>query len=94
MTYEECRADAQAIGYALSRLVEKRHTPIMLFIEKSCACLKGMLGILYSGNIYVPMDTKTPIERLELIAQTLESNVVLTTREAAKTLGKIGFGGG
>ena len=47
------------------------HSPVILFMDKSCRCVISMLGVLYSGNFYVPMDVKTPIERLNSILETM-----------------------
>lgn len=94
VTYGQCRALAMRFGYALHReLGGARKRPIVLFIEKSCRCVVSMLGVLYSGNFYVPMDVKTPLERLNSILHTMGDAVVVTTEKDAAALGKTGYGG-
>lgn len=94
VTYGQCRAQAMHFGYALYRELDgARRRPIVLFMDKSCRCVVSMLGALYSGSFYVPMDVKTPLERLKSILHTMEDAVVVTTEKDAATLRKIGYEG-
>lgn len=45
-----------------------------------------MFGVLYSGNFYTVIDTKSPIARIKLILDTLEPIAVITDQ---KNLGKV-----
>ena len=66
-TYNQLYEQSQILGYALLDKTERAfQKPITLFMDKGGVCLAAMLGTLYSGNIYVPMDITTPIERLLL----------------------------
>lgn len=92
MTYEQLLQKAKLLGYALQcRLEGRRKKPVILFMEKSCKCLATMLGVLYSGNIYVPVDMKTPMERLNSISGTLESEYMITTGDEKEALDKMGY---
>ena len=94
VTYSQCRTQAMYFGYALHmELCGARKRPIVLFIDKSCRCVISMLGALYSGNFYVPMDVKTPLERLESILHTMEDAVILTTEKDMASLRKTGYVG-
>lgn len=94
VTYGQCKAQAMRFGYAMHReLGGVRKRPIVLFIDKSCRCVVSMLGVLYSGNFYVPMDVKTPLERLEAILHTMENAVVVTTEKDVASLRKTGYEG-
>ena len=94
ITYSELRDTAQRIGCRLHAAVPKRGTPVVCFMDKGCRCFSAMLGSLYAGSPYVPMDLKTPIDRLELILQTLVDYVVIADEKGRATLEKIGFTGG
>ena len=76
-TYEEIVENSKKIGTALSK---KRieHKPIAIFIDKTVNCLEAMFGVLYGGGFYTIIDTKSPIERINLILNTLEPVVVIT----------------
>ena len=39
--------------------------PIGVFLPKSINALVAFMGILYSGNIYMPLDVKKPTERIK-----------------------------
>lgn len=94
VTYGQCKAEAMHFGYALHRELDgARKRPIVLFMDKSCRCVVSMLGVLYSGNFYVPMDVKTPLTRLSSILQTMENAVVVTTEKDAAGLRKSGYEG-
>ena len=94
LTYRELEMQAEIIGYSLYKCLHgETQKPIILFMEKSCKCFAAMLGILYSGNIYVPMDVKTPIDRIESILEVIESRVILASLEDYQTLSKIGYSG-
>lgn len=94
MSYSRLREDAMRLGYTLYRETGgQRNVPIVIFIDKGCECLAAMLGVLYSGNCYVPMDIKTPIERLRSILATLGTNQLLTTVREKEKLEKAGYDG-
>lgn len=87
LTYRELVVRARNVGYSLSqKLGGKRNIPVGIFIDKGCDCLTAIFGILYSGNCYVPMDVKTPGERLKSILQTMDSDVLLVTEQTAEKL--------
>lgn len=61
------------IGVGIGLMTE--HTPEMVI---------GMLGILKSGNYFVPIDVKDSDQRLDIILSDANINVVCTTEELAK----------
>lgn len=94
VTYGQCRDRAMAFGYALHReLAGARQKPVVLFMDKGYRCVTAMIGALYSGNFYVPMDVKTPIDRLSSILDTLGNGVMVTTKGELERLRKMGYEG-
>lgn len=94
ITYGSLQMQAKIVGYALHLVLQGAvQKPVLLFMEKSCRCVTAMMGILYSGNIYVPMDVKTPLKRMQSILCTLESDCILTSAEDALYLRKVGYQG-
>lgn len=92
LSYSELQNKARIFGYNLSKMIDgKRNCPIVIFIDKGCECLTAIWGVLYSGNCYVPMDIKTPGDRLESILNTLESYIIICTDETEKMLKKTGY---
>ena len=94
-TYSQLLQNAREFGYALHKEMQGiRNKPIMLFMDKSAKCVAAMLGTLYSGNFYVPMDIKTPIDRLESIFSTLGDTRIVTTAAEVDSLRRTGYVGG
>lgn len=94
ITYEELYQLSVQMGFSLTqKLNGKMHRPILIYMDKSIECIVSMLGCLYSGNSYVPLDVKTPLERMNLIKETVESDYVITTIKEGKKLQDINFEG-
>ena len=94
VTYAQFRDRAMAFGYALHRELDgARQRPVALFMDKSCRCAAAMVGVLYSGNFYVMLDTKTPIDRLLSTLETMENAAVVTTAKELPALRKTGYEG-
>ncbi len=96
LSYAALNASAVQIGNALTALSDKqnpRQESIVIFIDKSINCLKTMLGTLYSGNFYVVMDVKTPINRFQSIIDTLGNKILVTDSEHVEIVRKFGYEG-
>lgn len=76
LTYGMLLARAQEIGSGLTRVIQPR-TPVLILMEKSPACMAAMLGVVYAGGFYTPVDPSMPQKRLELIAGTLQPACIL-----------------
>ena len=77
-TYGQLQNMAMRIASALYTKISGRveRYPIIIFIDKGAKCLAAILGVLYSGNAYVPVDIKTPKDRLSNIIQTLGGSAI------------------
>ncbi|MCR5502330.1 MAG: amino acid adenylation domain-containing protein [Lachnospiraceae bacterium] len=94
ITYRELFEKSKAFGSALSiRLQGKTRVPVCIFIDKGIECLIAMLGTVYSGNFYIPLDVKTPVGRLKSILDTLDSDQVICTERERASLTKQGYTG-
>lgn len=82
-TYSQLYEKAVLIGYGISKATNMRNTPIIVYFDKGCKCLASMLGVLYSGNCYVPVDTKTPSDRMKSICDTIGEEVLIISSEDA-----------
>ena len=96
-TYMELLSRAKAIGTKLIEALGDNNAPVTLFMDKSPECLAAMLGILYSGRAYVPMDTKTPLDRLNTIMETIAlgsaESSIFTSEKDKRFLDRIGYEG-
>lgn len=80
ITYEEFCINSKKIGSGLAKIHET-NKPIAIFIDKSVECLEAMMAILYSGNFYTVLDTKSPLDRINTILETLNPVAIVTTNK-------------
>ncbi len=83
VTYKEFVENSKRIGTCISK-EQSTNKPIAIFIDKNVSCLEGMFGVLYSGNFYTVLDTKSPKERIDLILNTLDPVAIITDNKNAK----------
>lgn len=77
MTYEELIFQSKTIGSYLKK-IKTKNEPIAVLLDKTPQCVAAFLGVAYSGNFYVVLDTQTPAERLNRILETLHPRAILT----------------
>ena len=66
VTYAELLERAQSIGSALSKTGTK-NKPIAVYFDKCVNTISAMLGVVYSGNFYVVIDSEMPPARINKI---------------------------
>ncbi|NLN86099.1 MAG: amino acid adenylation domain-containing protein [Syntrophomonadaceae bacterium] len=81
LTFWELFNCAQKISQVIKQTADVICKPIGVFLPKSADSIVAFLGILYSGNIYVPMDTKAPAARVRGIVENLENPIIVTSLE-------------
>ena len=89
LTYGELLDASRRIGTALA-VLSKHNSPIAIYFDKSVRTVAAMLGVVYSGNFYVVVDSEMPAERIGKIFETLKPAAIITDNahlEAAETLG-------
>lgn len=52
--------------------------PVAVYLSKSTESIISDVGITYSGNIYMNLDVKTPIERIRNIINLIQPGIVIT----------------
>lgn len=92
VTYEEFTQNAKKIGSGISN-IEKINQPIAIFLDKSVGCLETMMGVLYSGNFYTVLDTKSPLERISSILSTLNPIAIISDNKNKAKLANLDFKG-
>ena len=68
-------------------------TPIAVFIPKSSSAVISFVGVFKSGNFYVPLDTKSPMDRISKILDTLNTACIITDAEHKNRLIQLGYKG-
>lgn len=86
MTFEQLNTASKKVGYNLHVTYQSMGRPVAVMLPKSIDSLVALLGILYSGNFYVPLDEQLPSRRLNSIIENLQPMAVVTTPEYETTL--------
>jgi len=71
----------QQYAYSVANKITQFHltnAPVAVYMPKSNDMVVSFAAINYSGNFYVPIDTKSPDIRIQNIFNTLESKLILT----------------
>ncbi len=86
LTFGELDRYARELG----QIIHKRYTeikrPIAVYLPKSEESLIAFIGVLYSGNAYVPLDVHSPIVRTKSILEDLELPVIITSQQYHDTI--------
>jgi len=81
ITYRELTRQAKGIGSFLSSALHgSGNKPVAVVIDRNIESLIAFLGVVYSGNFYVPVDAQMPHGRVERIFTTLQPAAVVALR--------------
>lgn len=83
LTWEELTVMAKRIGSGISRRIAPGN-PVPVMMEKSPLMLAAMLGTVYAGCFYVPVNPDNPPERLDKIFHTLNPGILVADRNMQK----------
>ena len=95
LTFAQWKQQAESIGTAIAQATNSIiRRAVLVFVDRRIEGLVGAMGVVESGNFYVPIDCKMPFERVRLIAEVCNPIAVVATTEAdLKTLDQIEFAG-
>ena len=82
LTYNEYITRAKTIGTYLLKngLSEYSNKPVAVIIDRNIRSIVAFMGVVYTGNFYVPIDNSLPAERIKLIYDTLNPVAVIDAR--------------
>lgn len=95
VTFSQWFDYSRRIGSAIiERSQGVRRRPIMVFVDRRVEPLVSFFGVVASGNFYVPIDCKMPVERLRHIINVLQplAAISITDRDEA-LLDQVGYKG-
>lgn len=85
LTFQEYVDTAKIIGSFLT--INASHTysrPVVVMVDRNLEPLVAFMGVVYSGNFYVPVDNRTPPERLRNILEVLDPIAIIGFTENEK----------
>ncbi len=77
VTYAELLDQAKRVGSAAAQLAAPKQPIAVLMDTRDTRCVIALLGVLYAGCFFVPLDADMPAERLQLILGQLEPALLL-----------------
>lgn len=77
ITFSQLWQNAVSIASVLQSIVDSRQ-PIGVYIPKGCKMVTSFAATNMAADFYVPLDTKSPAQRVASILSTLEAKVVIT----------------
>lgn len=85
---------AKGIGTVIAQGSKAVRKPVLVFVDRKIEGLVGFMGVVESGNFYVPIDCKMPDNRVKLIHDVLNPIAAITvTSKDEAILDAIGFQG-
>jgi len=91
ISFGDFRKKSLTIAHHLIGLHVSPNSPVAVYLPKSLESLLCYTGILYSGNFYVPLDVKSPPDRLRNILDSLEAELIITNSKFRKVLMDLGY---
>ena len=77
MTYPALMDAARRIGTGIAAHAALRQPVAVVMTDRSVRCVAGMLGVVYAGCPYSPLDAAMPTERLQVILEQLQPGAIL-----------------
>ena len=84
LSFADMDLKARALGTFISRATDRTNRPVAILSERTAGTLAAFMGVLYSGNYYVPIDSSMPVERIRNIIDRLDPLLLLYCEENRK----------
>lgn len=86
INFSQLRKKAHILADDLYDFNIRSNVPVAIYLPKSTDAITAILGILYSGNIYAPLDTENPANRIKAILDNLQPGCIITDTTHMKRL--------
>ncbi|KAF2501672.1 putative non-ribosomal peptide synthetase SirP/GliP2 [Lophium mytilinum] len=85
MTYSELDRTANSLAHYIAQIVQPGEA-VALVSDGSLNWLIGVISIIKCGAIYVPLDTKLPPQRMEIITKTSDAKLCIVPSQEYESL--------
>lgn len=85
LTFAQLLSMAHSLGTYIMKKTVRRRAPIIVMTDRTAVSIAAFMGVLCSGNFYVPMDNKMPMTRMISIAEQLKPAAVVFAEKDRKT---------
>ncbi len=91
-TFGDVYSAARSIGtFIAHKNTSGGRIPVVVFMPKKVQTVIAFLGVAYSGNFYVPMDSEMPSSRIELIFKKLSGFIIIADKSVSGIIEKMGY---
>lgn len=91
-TFEMLEDTAKRIGTKISEAVSTNN-PVVVYMDRRAYDIVTFMGVVYAGCFYVPIDAHMPIDRINLILNTLKPGVLIYDEVTSKNLENLEYSG-
>ncbi len=78
ITFYSLQQKAQQLAVNIIRFMAgEQNRPVAIYMEKGVDAIVAIMGVIYSGNFYIPLDIHSPKERTNKIVNTLQPSLIL-----------------
>ena len=78
ITYKDLNEKSNQLAHHIKEIGIDNNKVIALCVDRSIEMLVGILGILKSGNIYLPLDSSYPLDRIDFILEDSQATLLIT----------------
>lgn len=89
VTFLEAETIGKRIGSYLARNVQGKSKPIAVFVGRDVESVLMFLGVVYSGNFYIPLNPALPEQRLKIMLESVDLKVILGKDECAQMANRL-----
>ena len=86
LSYSQFRDKSMQVGSALKQFGLHKDPVVILMDARHVPNLIATMGILYAGCFYIPLDPASPVERLQIIFEKLEPQLIIYDDKAKVAL--------
>jgi len=89
LTFSALHDAARRFGIAVAACTQPRQPVAVVMNDRSVTCVAALLGVLYAGCPYAPLDAAMPPERLQLILDQLQPAAILCDESTQAAVGRV-----
>jgi len=91
ITFSELNIASDKIALAINSKNDSLRMPVAVFLPKNKWAIVSFISIFKSGNFYVPLDVKSPLERTSKVLGTLKLSCIITDLIHKDHLRQLGY---
>lgn len=89
LTFSALHDAARWVGSAVAVCTQPRQPVAVVMNDRSVTCVAALLGVLYAGCPYAPLDAAMPLERLQIILDQLQPAAILCDESTRAAVARV-----